>query len=182
MQPSEYITAFNGHHPIIAEDAFVDISARLIGNVTIGSKASVWPGAVLRADDEQIAIGTGSAVLDLCLLEAPGGQPVVVESGALISHKACIHGAVVESGALVGIGAIVLDGAVIGEGALIGAGALITPGTKVPEGMLMLGQPAKAVRPLKADEKQNMIDQLAELATKAEIYRHQLGLSRIDRR
>ena len=175
MQMNDYITAFNGHHPVIAKDAFVDISARLIGKVTIESKASIWPGAVLRGDDEEIIVGEGSAVLDQSLLEAPNGHSVIVESGALISHQTCIHGAVVKTGALIGIGAIVLDGAVIGEGALIGSGALITPGMKVPNGMLMLGQPAKAVRLLKPNERQNIIAQLEELATKAKIYRHQLA-------
>ena len=175
MQTNDYITAFNGHHPAIAKDAFVDISARLIGNVSIGSKASVWPGAILRADEEQIIVGEGSAVLDLCLLESPSGHSVVVEGGALVSHKACVHGALVKTGALIGIGAIILDGAVIGEGALIGSGALITPGMNVPNGMLMLGQPAKAVRPLTSKEHQNIAAQLDELAAKSEIYRHQLA-------
>jgi carbonic anhydrase/acetyltransferase-like protein (isoleucine patch superfamily) len=100
---------------------------------------------------------------------------VIVEKGALISHKACIHGAVVKSGALVGIGAIVLDGAVIGERALVGASALVTPGMVVPEGMLMLGQPAKAVRPLRTGEQRHILAQLDELASKATVYRRQLA-------
>ena len=170
----DYITEFNGHYPVIAKDAFIDISARLIGKVSIQSKASVWPGAVLRADEEEIIIGERSAVLDQSLLESPCGHPVIIETGALVSHNACIHGAVVKTGALIGIGAIVLDGAVIGEGALIGSGALITPGTRVPDGMLMLGQPAKAVRPLRPNEHENIVSQLSELEHKAKIYRQQL--------
>ncbi len=123
-----------------AADAFVDISARLIGDVCIESKASIWPGAVLRADDDKIIIGKGSAVLDLCLIEAPKGHPVRIASDVLISHKACIHGAIVKTGALVGIGSIILDDASIGRNALIGAGALIPPKMVVPDNMLMLGQ------------------------------------------
>jgi carbonic anhydrase/acetyltransferase-like protein (isoleucine patch superfamily) len=174
MNYRSFITSFNDYWPEIAADAFVDISARLIGRVRIGMKASIWPGAVLRADDEEIIIGKGSAVLDLSLLEAPSGHPVIVEEGALISHKACLHGATVKSGALIGIGAIVLDGAVIGEGALIGAGSLVTMGMEVPPGMLMLGQPAKPVRELKKEERQNVVAQLKDLRTKAEVYRRQL--------
>lgn len=175
MNNPSFITNFNDYWPEIADDAFVDISARLIGRVSIKMKASIWPGVVLRADDEEIIIGKESAVLDLSLIEAPSGHPVVVEEGALISHNACLHGATVKSGALVGIGAIVLDGAVIGEKALIGAGSVVPPGMTVPPGMLMLGQPAKPVRELKTEEKQNVIVQLQDLKTKAEVYRRQLN-------
>ncbi len=174
MNTKSFITPFEGHRPVIADDAFVDISARLIGRVRIDQKASIWPGAVLRADDERIIVGQGSAVLDLCLLEAPSGHPVIVESGALISHKACLHGVTVKTGALIGIGAIVLDGAVIGIDAIIGAGALVPPGMKVPRGMLMLGQPAKSVRKIKPEEKHNLIVQLKDLETKAKFYRKQV--------
>jgi carbonic anhydrase/acetyltransferase-like protein (isoleucine patch superfamily) len=169
-----FITSFNDYWPEIADDAFVDISARLIGRVRIGKKASIWPGAVLRADDEEIIIGKKSAVLDLSLIEAPSGYPVIVAEGALISHKACLHGATVKSGALVGIGAIVLDGAVIGEDALIGAGSVVPPAMEVPPGMLVLGQPAKPVRELKKEEKQNVVTQLKDLRTKADVYLRQL--------
>lgn len=175
MASSRFITPFGPHAPVIDSGAFVDVSARLLGRVTLEAEASIWPGAVLRADDETIFIGQGSAVLDLCLVEAPAGEPVVVEPGALISHQACLHGAMVKSGALVGIGAIVLDGAVVGEDALIGAGALVPPGMRVPPGMLMLGRPAKAVRELTPAEKQNTRDQLAELIRKARIYMDQAG-------
>jgi carbonic anhydrase/acetyltransferase-like protein (isoleucine patch superfamily) len=170
MPVDGFITPFGKFRPQIAEGAFVDVSARLIGRVRLDKGTSVWPGAVLRADDEEIVLGQGSAVLDLCLVEAPQGKPVIIEPGALISHQACLHGATVKSGALVGIGAIVLDGAVVGEGALIGAGALVPPGKTVPPGMLMLGQPAKAVRELTPEERDNVAAQLTELEEKARVY------------
>ena len=171
MQQSEFITSFDGHSPVIAKDAYVDISARIIGRVTLEEASSVWPGAVLRADEEDVHVCRGSAVLDLCLVEAPKGHPVVIETEALVSHSACVHGATIKSGALVGIGAIVLDGAVVGEGALIGAGAVVPPGMEVPPGMLMLGQPARAIRELKPAERDNMVTQVAELQAKARMYR-----------
>jgi carbonic anhydrase/acetyltransferase-like protein (isoleucine patch superfamily) len=164
---SEFITPFAGHSPQIAPSVFVDISARIIGRVTLQDKVTIWPHAVLRADDDEIMVQAGSAVLDLALLEAPVGKPVVVEAGSLISHQACIHGATVKSGALVGIGAIVLDKAVVGEGAIVGAGALVPPGMEVPPGALMLGQPAKMVRELKPAEREMVKSQLAELHEKA---------------
>ena len=167
MAISDFITPFDGHFPQIDPSALVDRSARLIGQVFIAPGVTIWPGAVLRADDESITIGQGSAVLDLALLEAPHGHPVVVEPGALVSHQACLHGAVVEAGALVGIGAIVLDGAVVQRGALVGAGAVVPPGMKVPPNTLVLGQPAKPIRELKPAEVDRVADQLAELAAKA---------------
>jgi len=174
-----YISPFNGHWPHIADDAFVDVSARVIGRVTLKELASIWPGAVLRADEEEIIIGKNSAVLDLCLLEAPCGNPVIVEDRVIISHQVCLHGATVKTGALVGIGAIILDGAVVGEGALIGAGAVVTPGMNVPGGMLMLGQPAKPVRSLTATDRQQVDAQLRDLATKAKEYRRQRSIQAV---
>lgn len=168
---SGYITSFNGHTPCIDPTAFVDISARLLGRVTLEAGVTVWPGAVLRADDEEIRIGQGSAILDLCLLDAPAGRPVVVEPGALVSHMVCLHGAVVKTGSLVGIGAIVLDGAVVGERAIVGAGSLVPPGMEVPSGVLVMGQPAKVIRELGPTERETVDRQLAELKAKAEIYR-----------
>jgi carbonic anhydrase/acetyltransferase-like protein (isoleucine patch superfamily) len=165
-----FITSFEGHSPRIADDAFVDISARLIGKVEIGEKASIWPGAILRADEAGIVIGAGSAVLDLALLESPAGKPVIVAEKALISHQVCLHGARVETGALIGIGAIVLDKAVIGAGALVGAGAVVPPGMEVPPGPLVLGQPAKVIRELKEAERENIKEQLRELEEKAGRY------------
>lgn len=171
MPNSVFVTPFNGHRPHIAKSAFVDVSARLIGRVTVGENASVWPCAVLRADDEEIIIGKGSAVLDLCLLESPHDYKVIVEPGALVSHNACLHGATVKTGALIGIGAIVLDGAVVEEDALVGAGAVVPPKMVVPAGMLVLGQPAKPVRKIRLAEKENMAAQLIDLQQKALKYK-----------
>jgi len=165
------ITRFRGAYPEIGPDVWIDPTARLIGRIELNAGSSIWPGAVLRADDERIVIGERSAVLDLCLIESPQGHPVIVEDGALISHKACLHGARVETGALVGIGAIVLDGAVIRSGALVGAGAIVTPGMDVEAGMLVLGQPAKPVRRLTAAETDKIQAQVAELRSKAAEYR-----------
>jgi carbonic anhydrase/acetyltransferase-like protein (isoleucine patch superfamily) len=165
------ITAFAGHFPCIDPEAYVDLSARLIGRVSLAAGVTVWPGAVLRADEEEIRVGRGSAVLDLCLLEAPKDHPVIVEPGALVSHQACLHGAVVRAGALVGIQAIVLDGAEVGEGALVGAGALVPPRMRVPAGVLVLGSPAKVARELNPAERQLVARQLSDLAAKAAVYR-----------
>ena len=175
MPSGSLITPFDGQAPQIDPTAFVDPSARIIGRVSLAPGAMIWPGAVLRADDERIEVGQGSAVLDLALLEAPRDKPVIVEPGALVSHQVCIHGATVKSGALVGIGAIVLDGAVVGSGSLVGAGAVVPPRMQIPEGVLVLGQPAKVVRDLKPAEVAEVAKQLADLAAKANIYLSQMA-------
>lgn len=166
------ISPFGDYSPVIATNVWVDPSARLIGHVYVAEGASIWPGAVVRADESKITIGVCSAVLDLCLIESPENCPVIIEDEVLISHNACIHGATVKKGALVGIGAIVLDQSVIGEGALVGAGAIVTPKTKVPPGMLILGQPAKPVRELTEAEKQNIKKQIEGLSRKARMYKN----------
>ncbi len=164
------LSAFGGHRPTIGKDVFIDPSARIIGQVELQPGTSVWPGVVLRADSDRIVLGRGSAVLDLALLEAPAGHPVLVEAGALISHQACLHGARVESGALVGIGAIVLDGATIGSGSLVAAGAVVAPNQVVPPRSLVVGQPAKVLRELRDDELERTRTQLAEVTEKAQEY------------
>ncbi|MCF8032416.1 MAG: gamma carbonic anhydrase family protein [Desulfarculaceae bacterium] len=175
MADKALLTPFREHSPRLGAGVFVDPSARLLGQVDLADGAMVWPGAVLRADDDRIEIGRGSAVLDLALVEAPLGKPVIVEPGALVSHQVCLHGATVKTGALVGIGAIVLDGAVVGSGALVGAGAVVPPRMEVPEGVLVLGQPAKVIRELKPAEREEVSRQLADLAAKAKVYLEQMG-------
>lgn len=157
--------------PSVAESAFVDPSARLMGEVTLADGVNVWAGAVIRGDDAPVSIGEGSAVLENCIVEAPVGKPVTVAPNALISHGAILHGCTVETGALVGIGAIVLDGAVVGRGTVVGAGAVVPPGTRLPAGKLVLGTPARPVRDLTAEERAEVGAELARLANKAKRYK-----------
>ena len=164
------VTPFGGKAPVIHEKAYVDISARIIGDVSIAPGASIWPGAVLRADSDFIRIGERTAILDLSLIEAPEGRPVVIEEECLISHKVVIHGAFVGSRALIGIGAIVLDGAVISSGSVIAAGSVVTPGTEFPPNSLIMGAPAKRVRETTEEERQNIIKELRGLYTKSRAY------------
>jgi|Deesub1362A_J573_1020465.scaffolds.fasta_scaffold00062_26 carbonic anhydrase/acetyltransferase-like protein (isoleucine patch superfamily) len=169
-----WITPYQGKAPHIHPEAFVDVSVRIIGDVRIEDGASIWPMAVLRADSDRILISRRAAVLDLALLEAPEGHPVVLEEEALVSHGAKVHGAVIRSRALVGIGAIVLDGAEIASGCLIGSGALIPPGTRIPPNSLVLGVPGKVVRETTPQERENIRRQIEELYIKS---RHLLSSS-----
>jgi len=166
---------FRGKLPQCGEGVFVDPSSRLIGDVTLKRKASVWPLAVLRADSEAIVIGENAAILDKALVEAPMGHRVLVEGDVIISHGAILHGCTIRRGALIGIGAIVLDGAEVGGNSIIASGSVVPPGTRIPEGSLAMGIPAKVVRPLNEKEMAAKKEQLAELMEKSEQYQKIFG-------
>lgn len=168
--PGGFITPFNDKAPSIHRDAFVDVSARVIGDVSVGPGASIWPGAVVRADSAPIRIGKRAAVLDLVLIEAPEGLAVEIEDEALVSHGALIHGARICTHALVGIGAIILDGAVVSTGSIIGAGSLVAPGTEIPPHSLIMGVPGKRIRETTAEERLNMGRQIEGLFRKSRSY------------
>jgi carbonic anhydrase/acetyltransferase-like protein (isoleucine patch superfamily) len=166
------ITPFRNKTPGIHPDAFVDRSARIIGDVTMEEGVSVWPMVVLRADSAAIHIGRNAAVLDLSLVEAPTGHPVTIAEEALISHRAVVHGAQVLGRVLVGIGAIILDGAVISSGSIIGAGSVVPPGTRIPPNSLVMGMPGKVVRETTEEERALILAQIKELYTKSRLYKN----------
>lgn len=155
----------DGQGPEIADPARVYIApgAHVIGRVRLGLDSSVWFGAVLRADNDLIAIGDRSNVQDNAVLHADVGVPTVIGSDCTIGHQAMIHGATVGDGTLVGMGATLLNGAVIGRNCLVGANALVTEGKSFPDGSLIVGTPAKLVRPLTETE-------IAGLKISADVY------------
>jgi len=165
------IIPFGDKRPMVAADAFVHESAIVIGDVHLHDRASIWPGAVVRADDARIDIGKGSAVLDLALLEAPVGKPVVVGDGCIVSHAAKLHGCVVMNDSLIGIGAIVLDGATVGKGSVVAAGALVPPGTKVPTGSFVVGVPGKVARKASLEERRLVEEEVRHIFDKVQVYR-----------
>jgi len=162
--------------PRIAEGAYVDESALLIGDVTIQRHASVWPCALLRADDDSVEIGEGSAVMDMAFLEAPRGKPVRVGRHCLVSHGVRLHGCIVEDGTLIGIGAIVLDGARVGKGSIIAAGSLVPPGKEIPPGSVAAGTPATVVRPAGSGDAEMVRRELEAVRSKAERYSQEPGV------
>jgi len=127
---------------------YIHPSAVIIGNVTLGRDASVWPTAVLRGDSDAIVIGDETNVQDGTIIHVDPGVPVRVGNRVTIGHRAVIHGCTIEDDSLIGIGAVVLNGAVIGTGSVIGAGAVVAEGMIVPPGSLVLGVPGKVVRPV----------------------------------
>jgi carbonic anhydrase/acetyltransferase-like protein (isoleucine patch superfamily) len=136
--------------------AFVASNATLIGQVTLGDGCSIWYGAVLRGDVEAIRVGAHSNVQDGAILHGDPGEPTVLEDYVTVGHRAVIHSAHIERGSLVGIGAVVLNGVRVGAGSMIGAGAVVTK--SVPPHSLVMGVPAKLVRPLSPEQVQGLID------------------------
>jgi carbonic anhydrase/acetyltransferase-like protein (isoleucine patch superfamily) len=151
------IWMLDGVAPLIAADTWVAPDANLIGRVVLAEGASVWFGATLRGDNEEIVVGPGSNVQEGCVMHTDMGFPLAIGVNCTIGHKAILHGCTIGDGSLIGMGATVLNGAVIGKGCLIGAGALITEGKQIPDGSLVMGAPGKVVRVLDADAQQALI-------------------------
>ena len=128
--------------------AFVAPGAVIVGEVTLGARASIWFNSVLRGDVAPIVVGDDTNVQDLTTVHVDEGQPARIGARVTIGHRAIIHGCTIEDDCLIGMGAIVLSGAVIGAGSLIGAGALVREGQVIPPGTLALGAPARTVGPV----------------------------------
>jgi carbonic anhydrase/acetyltransferase-like protein (isoleucine patch superfamily) len=138
--------------PQLAEGAWVADSAQVMGHVVLEQDASVWFGAVLRGDTEELRVGAGSNIQDGSVVHADLGFPVTIGAGVTVGHQVMLHGCTVGDNSLIGIQAVVLNGAKIGRNCLVGAGALVTEGKEFPDGSLIVGTPAKAVRQLTAEQ------------------------------
>ena len=142
------IYELDGVAPRVAASAWVADTAQVIGNVVLGENASVWFGTVVRGDTETITIGAGTNIQDASVLHADFGRPLVIGERVTVGHQVMLHGCTIGDETLIGIGAIVLNGARIGKNCLVGAGALVTEGKEFPDGSMIIGSPAKAVREL----------------------------------
>jgi carbonic anhydrase/acetyltransferase-like protein (isoleucine patch superfamily) len=145
------------HGPVIGAGAWIAPGAIVVGAVSIGARSSVWYGAVLRADDDEISIGDECNIQDLCCLHVDAGEPAVLADRVSVGHHATVHGARIGTGALIGIGAIVLSGASVGAGSLVAAGAVVPPGREVPAGVLYAGVPGRVVRDLSDSEREHIL-------------------------
>ncbi len=165
------IRSINGRTPRISDGVFIDESAVVIGDVELSRGCSVWPGAVIRADDDRVSIGEDSAMMDMAFAEAPEGKPVMIGPRCVVSHGARLHGCVLKEGVLVGIGAIVLDGVSIGKGSIIAAGTVLTPGTNVSENTMMAGVPGRVLRNTTEKERQSIHEEVKKVHEKALRYK-----------
>jgi carbonic anhydrase/acetyltransferase-like protein (isoleucine patch superfamily) len=135
--------AFEGHSPRVAATAWIAPTATLVGDVLVEDDASVWYGAVLRADFGPIIVRRGANIQDGSVLHGGAAPVTTIGEGATVGHLCVVHGAVVGAEALIGNGATVLDGAIVGSRALVAAGATVQPGMEIPDGMLAGGVPAR---------------------------------------
>lgn len=137
------VYALGGSRPDIHPDAYVHPDAVVIGNVTIGPEASVWPTAVLRGDDGRIEVGARSSVQDGSIVHCTSTQPTIIGSEVTVGHNVHIEGAVIGDRALISSGAVVLNGAGVGDGAVVAAGSVVSPNTAIPARAMALGVPAR---------------------------------------
>ncbi len=159
-----------GVAPGLPEGAWAAPSADLIGDVRLGVGASVWFGAVLRADNTPIILGEQSNFQDGAVGHSDPGVPLTIGARVTVGHQAILHGCTVSDDCLVGMGARILNGAFLGPECLVGANALITEGKRFEEGGLIVGAPARMIRPLSDQEKAALRLSAAHYAEKAARY------------
>ena len=151
------IWELDGIRPTLGTGVWVAPDANVIGRVVLEDMASVWFGATLRGDNEEIWVGRGTNIQENCVLHTDMGFALEIGADCTIGHKAILHGCTIGTGTLVGMGATILNGARIGRGCLIGAGALITEGKEIPDGSLVMGAPGKVVRDLDAAARERLL-------------------------
>lgn len=144
------IRDFKGIKPEIGENVFISETASIIGDVKIGKNCSIWYNAVLRGDGESIVIGDNTNIQDGVVLH--GDYITKIGNNVTVGHKALVHGATIGDNTLIGMGAIVLDNAIIGANSTVAAGSVVTSGKKFPDGVLLMGIPAKVVRELTLED------------------------------
>jgi carbonic anhydrase/acetyltransferase-like protein (isoleucine patch superfamily) len=164
--------------PTIHDDAYVAAEATVIGNVTLKSRASAWPGVVIRGDNEPIVVGEDTNIQEGSVLHTDPGRPLTLGNKVSVGHQAMLHGCTVGDGSLIGIQAVVLNGAVIGKECLVGAGAVVTENKVFPDRSLILGAPAKVVRELTDADVANLYRNAETYATRQAMYKTEL--KRID--
>ena len=133
---------------MIDPSAFIAPGAIVLGDVHLGAESSVWYNAVLRGDTDRITIGDRTNIQDLTMIHADPGVPCTVGDRVTVGHRVILHGCTIEDECLIGMGAIILNGARVGRGSIVGAGAVILEGMEIPPRSLVIGLPAKVMRPV----------------------------------
>lgn len=157
MTLTDRLNKYLGQSPVVGADAYVAPSAELIGAVTIGERASIWPKVVVRADINEVVLGAGSNLQDGVIVHLSDDFGVHIGENCTVGHGAILHACTIEDECLIGMRATVMDGATIGKRSIIGAHSLVTAKTVIPPGSLVMGAPAKVVRVLSEKEQANII-------------------------
>ncbi len=164
------VLPFGEHAPALAPTSWLAPTATVIGDAAIGDGASIWFGAVVRADGARITVGAGSNVQDNCVFHADPGFPLTLVADVAVGHGAVLHGCTIEPGVLVGMGAVVMNGAHVGSGSIIAAGAVVLEGMQVPPRSLVAGVPAKVRRETTDDEVASIARNVAGYRERAQAY------------
>lgn len=150
--------------PTVAENAFVDETAVIIGDVEIGEQSSVWVYTVLRGDVNRIQIGKRTSIQDMSMLHVthksaknPEGSPLIIGDDVTVGHHVMLHGCTIGNRVLVGMGSTILDDVVVEDDVIIGAGSLVPPRKRLESGYLYVGSPVQKVRPLTDSEREHLL-------------------------
>ncbi len=166
--------ALGTSQPTLSEHYFIAPDAVLIGNVSIGEDVSIWFNAVLRGDNAAISVGRGSNIQECSVLHVDEGTPLHIGQYVTVGHQVMLHGCTIGDGSLIGMNAVVLNRALVGKNCLIGANALVTEGMVVPDGSLVLGSPAKVIKPLSSAAIAGMHEGTQSYIDKIDLYRDHL--------
>ncbi len=156
--------------PDVHRSVFIAPDAAVIGDVVLEENSSVWFNCVLRGDIEQIVVGTGSNIQDGSILHTDPTNPCIVGPDVTVGHMATLHGCRIGAGSLIGIGATLLNGSVVGANSIVGAHALVTENKEFPDGVLLIGTPAKVVRELRPEELESIKANSARYVARAQVY------------
>ena len=173
--PGALLLPLEGDEPDVANDAWIAPGTVLVGQVSVGPRASIWYGSVVRADNAEISIGEGSNVQDGCVLHTDPEQPLAVGMDVTIGHAATIHGSFIGDGVLLGMGCVISTGVRIGDGSVVAAGCVIPAGREIAPGSLVVGVPGHVARAVRADERLGNLDAAQGYAQRAKA--HRLALS-----
>ncbi|ENQ3108445.1 Carbonic anhydrase or acetyltransferase, isoleucine patch superfamily [Bacillus sp. 491mf] len=165
------IYPYKDKNPRIADSAFIADYVTITGDVTIGEESSIWFNTVIRGDVSKAVIGDRTNIQDQCTLHQSPKYPLILEDDVTIGHQVILHSCTVKKDALIGMGSIILDGAEIGEGAFIGAGSLVPQGKKIPPNTLAFGRPAKVIRELTEEDREDMARIRGQYVEKGQYYK-----------
>lgn len=168
------IRSYRGVVPKIAASAYIDPSAQVIGNVTVGERSSMWPGVVARGDVHSITIGDESNIQDNSVLHCDAPDfPLAIGNRVTVGHLVMLHGCTIEDECVIGIGSIVLNGARIGKGSVVAAGAVVPEGIEVPPGSMVMGVPGKVKREVTPEEQQRFRENAEHYVDACKAYREE---------
>lgn len=166
------ILPFEGQLPRIDPTAYIAESAVIIGKVTIGANANIWPNAVIRGDENSITIGNNVSIQDNCTIHTEPDQPVTIGDNTLIGHNTIVHCQTIGKGCLIGMGSILMNYTTIGDETIIGAGTVVTQHKTIPPRSMVYGTPFHIVRSLTEEEAADVYRQTKEYAALGQKHKH----------